>query len=62
MILQTQNFTHIIAIAHKLRHMDKLKDEIITDQTLLRTKQEAMHAIIAMIVFLILMAVFYFFG
>lgn len=42
--------------------MDKLKDEVVTDQSLAYKHQDTVNAVISIIVFLILFAIFYFFG
>ncbi len=42
--------------------MDKLTDGVSTDQKLLQNRKDAIWAIISMIVFLVIMASFYFFG
>ena len=42
--------------------MDKLKDEVRTNQSLLQNRQDTIFAIIAMVLLLILMLAFIFFG
>ncbi len=61
MNLLTQNFRHIISEAHRLRFMDKLKDEVVTGQSLSHRRQDTIYAVISIILFLILVAVFYIF-
>lgn len=61
MNLLTQNFIHIITKAHRLRFMDKLKDEVVTDQSLSHRRQDTIYAVISIIVLLLLVATFYIF-
>ncbi len=42
--------------------MDKLTDGVSTDQKLLQNRKDAILAVISMIVFLVIITSFYFFG